>query len=204
MTENLKNSVLWIILLCCMIPLSAQKKSFQPGYIITYSGDTIQGLVKDRSREPFVKLYDKIRFRKMGASRTRRYAPETILGYGYQGQHFISMPLREESTLFKFRYYIDRSAPQVFLKAIEQSEGLLYLEQLIQDDDDYLDSVPFFYRPGRSDLVRVTQGIFGLRKKRLSAYFSDCPALVEEITKPDSKLRTVADLYEFCIANCKL
>ncbi len=200
-----KRPVLLIILLFCINLLSAQKKSFHHGYIIEHSGDTIQGLIKDRSPEPFVALYKKIRFKKEDRSRTRKYEPDDIKGYGYQDQHFISMPLREESGFLKFRYYTDASTPWVFLKVIEQSEGLFYFEQLfVHDDNDYLDFIPFFYRPGRSNLVRVTQGIFGFRKKRLAAYFSDCPTLVEEITNTTSNIRTVAELYTFCITHCKL
>ena len=176
MPEKFKKSVLLIIFLCCMNPLRAQKKSFHHGYIIQHSGDTIQGWIKDRSPEPFVTLYPKIRFKKKSRSRTIKYAPIDIKGYGYQGQHFIAMPLREESTFFKFRYYTDAIAPHVFLKVIEQSEGLVYFKQLfVLDDNNYLDFIPFFYRPGRSDVVRVTQGIFGFRKNGLQLIFMTAP-----------------------------
>lgn len=205
MTEKSKKSVLLIIFLCCINLLSAQKKSFHHGYIIQHNGDTIQGWIKDRSPEPFVTLYPKIRFKQEGRGRTGKYGPDDIKGYGYQGQSFISMPLREESTFFKFRYYTDAIAPPVFLKVIEQHEGLIYLEQLfVHDDNNYLDTFPLFYRPGTNEMVRVTQGIFGFRKKRLATYFYDCPVLVDEINNPHSSIRTVEELYKYCISNCKL
>ena len=201
----LKQLMLWVIFFCCISPLTAQKKSFSSGYIIQHSGDTIKGLIKDRSPEPFVSLFKKIRFKMGRRSRTRKYGPDDIKGYGYQGQHFVSLPLREETTFFKFRYYSDASAPRFFLKVIEQSEGLIYFEKLfVHDDNNYLDSFPLFYRPGRSDLVRVTQGIFGFKKRRLAGYFSDCPDLVEEISSPNSNSKTVHELYTFIITNCKL
>lgn len=189
--------------MCGVYSLSAQKRSFHSGYIIEQNGDTIPGLVKDRSPEPFVSLYNKIRFKKAGRSRTQRYGPNDILGYGYQGQHFISMPFREESTFFKFRYYTDETAPRVFLQLIRQSEELIYLERLFEEQEDgYLDSIPLFYRPEATELVRVTQGLFGFRKKRLTAYFPDCPALHQALYEDTPTLNSVSELYEFCLAHC--
>ncbi|WP_299537164.1 hypothetical protein [Ulvibacterium sp.] len=203
MSEMFKRPILVVILLCAIHPLTAQKKSFQKGYIIAMNGDTIPGLVKDRSPEPFVSLYNKIRFKEAGRSRTKKYVPDAILGYGYQGQHFLSMPFREESAFFKFRYYTDEAAPRVFLKVIRQSEGLIYFEYLfVHDDNSYLDAFPLFYRPGDPEMVRVTQGLFGFKKKQLANYFSDCPALTEELFTDKTSFRTVPELYAFCLVHC--
>ena len=203
MSGRFKRRIVLVICVCSLHTLMAQKNSFHPGYIIEQGGDTIQGRVKDRSPEPFVALYNKIRFRKADRSWTKRYGPEDILGYGYQGQHFVSVPFREESTFFKFRYYTDAASPRIFLKVINRSEQLVYFEQLfVHDDNSYVDSIPFFYRPGRKDLVRVTQGIFGFRKKRLTAYFSDCPEFIEEINRDRPSVRTVWELYGFYVAHC--
>ncbi|RKN81187.1 hypothetical protein [Ulvibacterium marinum] len=203
MNRIFKRQMLVVILLCAIYPLTAQKKSFHTGYIIAQNGDTIPGLVKDRSPEPFVSLFNKIRFKEAGRSRTKKYGPNDILGYGYQGQHFVSMPFQEESTFFKFRYYTDKTAPSVFLKVIRQSEGLIYFEYLfVHDDNSYLDAFPLFYRPGDPEMVRVTQGIFGFKKKQLATYFSDCPALTEELFADKTAIRTVPELYEFCLVHC--
>ncbi len=203
--DRLKGPVLVILFLFCINALRAQKKSFAEGYIIAHSGDTIPGWVKDRSPEPFVTLYNKIRFKQEGRGRTRKYGPDDILGYGYHGMHFMSLPFREENGFFTFRYYTDVSAPRVFLKVIATTEKLMYFEQLfVHDDNSYLDAFPLFYRPGSNEMVRVTQGIFGFKRKRLRDYFSDCPALVEEMMYPNSKIRTVPELYGFLVARCDL
>jgi len=192
-------------LICGLFLAQAQKQSFAEGYLIEQSGDTIKGLVKDRSPEPFVNLYHKIRFKRLGRGRTRKYTPDDIAGYGYQDQHFISIPLREESTFFKFRYYTDASAPREFLKVIATTDKLMYFEQLfIHDDNDYLDAFPLFYPLGSNEMVRVTQGIFGLKRKRLADYFSDCPALVEEMMSSNSKIKTVPELFEFLVHRCDM
>lgn len=203
MNRIFKRQMLVVIFICGLYPLTAQKKSFQEGYIITMNVDTIPGLIKDRSPEPFVSLYNKIRFREAGRSRTKKYGPNDILGYGYQGQHFLSIPFREESAFFKFRYYTDATAPRVFLQVIRQSEELIYFERFfVHDDNSYLDAFPLFYRPGDPEMVRVTQGIFGFKKKQLATYFSDCPALTEELFADKTAIRTVPELYEFCLVHC--
>jgi len=203
MKRNYQKGALLLLFSLALYPLSAQKRSFFEGYIIEQRGDTIYGLIKDRSPEPFVSLYSKVRFRAAGTSRTRKYGPRDIWGYGYQGQDFISMPLREESQFFKFRYYTDASAPWVFLRVVQQSKELIYLEQLfIHDDNSYLDSFPLFYRPNSNELVRVTQGILGFKRKQLAAYFSDCPALIEELQIKKPIFRNVPELYEFCLTHC--
>ncbi|MHA7862941.1 hypothetical protein [Flagellimonas marinaquae] len=199
-----RNPYLLILLLFFGLqPLLAQKRTFQQGYIIELTGDTIQGLLKDRSPEPFVSLYNKVRFKKEGKGRTFRYSPDDILGYGLQGEHFISMPFKEESNFFKFRYYTNVSAPRTFLKVVRISKNLMYLEQFfVHDDNSYLDFIPFFYKPGSTTLVRVTQGILGFKKKALAAYFSDCPEIAEELYADLPTIQSVPELYEFYIVHC--
>ena len=200
-----KNYLGLLLTLIGVLTVSAQKRNFQEGYIITKDKDTVYGWVKDRSPEPFVSLYNKIRFKEQGRGRTQKLAPDAILGYGYNNQHFIAMPFREESRFFTFRYYSDAAAPTVFLKVVERTPELLYLEQeYVHEDNSYVDFTPFFYRPGRKDLVRVTQGIFGFRKKRLTRYFQDCPAVLDLLNTKNSASTTVWELYDFCVAHCDL
>ena len=181
----------------------AQPKGFVAGYIIPQNGDTLHGFIKDRSPEPFVSLYEKVRFRQKEKSRTKKYSPDTILGYGFANEHYISTRFREASNFFKFRYYTDAAAPKVFLKVVKRSSNLLYLEQLYLDDDNsYVDAIPFFYKPGSRKLVRVTQGVFGFKKKRLMAYFYNCPLVVQALSKEKVEIQGILELYNFCVANC--
>ncbi len=57
----------------------------------------------------------------------------------------------------------------------------------MDSESDNIDVVPLFKRSDESSLVRVTQGIFGLKKKKLSAYFEDCPRLVDKIVAGEIK-----------------
>jgi len=44
-------------------------------------------------------------------------------------------------------------------------------------------------------MVRATQSILGLKKKLLSEYFDNCPALVEKINEPE--IRTPEDVLMY-------
>ena len=203
MSQTLKFFVLAVFICVGCNIAHAQKKDFQKGYLIAKNGDTLNGFVKDRTPEPFVSMYKKIRFQKEGTNRVRKFGPDTILGYGYNGNDFISVPFREEARFFKFRYYSDTSAPKVFLRVVRRSANLVYFEQLLeQDDNNYLNTVPFFYKPFSQEMVRVTQGLFGFRKKHLAEYFSDCSELIQAVNRSNSEVESVMDLYEFYHLNC--
>ena len=49
--------------------------------------------------------------------------------------------------------------------------------------------------------IRVTQGLFGLRKNRLREYFGDCPILIEKIET--GELRAPLEIAAFYNQNCK-
>ena len=58
------------------LKLQAQHKGYYEGYVITWEGDTLKGLVKDRSPGTFVSLYSKIRFKPEQSIFKKKY-----LGY---------------------------------------------------------------------------------------------------------------------------
>jgi hypothetical protein len=188
-----------LILLACMIlPLHAQKKGYSKGYIITLEGETIDGRVKDRSSGTFLELYSKIRFKADDARVSKRYSPEEILAYGADNQHFESLPIYEESAFFKFRYYLHESHSWSFLKLIARDGDLSYYHwEYVDGDSNYLDHIPLLYREGSSEMVRVTQGVLGLKRKRLIEYFQDCPDLAMAIH--EKELNGIWEVYDFYV-----
>jgi hypothetical protein len=95
-----------------------------------------------------MKLYPRIRFKPKDAILRTKYSPADILGYRCGDRTFESFPIEEDAAFFRFRYYLD-------------------------DNSNYLDFIPLFYRPGSNAMVRVTQGVLGLKRKRLVEYFQD-------------------------------
>jgi len=193
--------MLFLLLFWNLLHLNAQKKGFEPGYIITLERDTLIGQVKDRSPEPFVELYARIRFKPEGRSSRWKYRPKDILGYGAGGRDYESVPLWEESSFFKFRYYLEPNAEKVFLMVLKRQGGLTYyLREFVQDDNSYLDFYPLFHREGSNEMVRVTQGVLGLKRKRLITYFSDCDELVRALY--NKELKDTDEVYYYYLEFC--
>lgn len=191
--------ILLILLLTFSTLCQAQKPGYKSGYIITLDGDTLQGWIKDRSPEPYVELYNRIRFIPDGKKRRKKLSPDGINGYGYEGIHFLSIPYFEEQVFFaRTRYHSRPSDPRRFFKVIRFNEKLRYYErEYIHDDNFYPDFVPFFHVPEKGEMVRVTQGILGYKKQRLTEYFDRCPDLSSEFEEVD-----IRSLYRFILQNC--
>lgn len=188
--------ILWILLAFIIQPVHAQKKGYTRGYILTIEGETIEGWVKDRSSGTFMELYKQIRFKADDALTNRRYSPEEIQAYGIGDQHFESLPIYEESAFFKFRYYLQKNHKRSFLRLIARDMDLsFYHWEYIDDESNYLDYIPLFYREGSAEMVRVTQGVLGLKRKRLMEYFQDCPDLVLALHRKE--LHEIWDVYDF-------
>lgn len=193
--------ILLIIFALIILPARAQKNGYSRGYIITLDGETVEGQVKDRSSGTFMELYKRIRFKADNASFKRKYGPDEILGYGVNDQYFESVPIFEETAFFKFRYYVHNNYDRVFLRVIASTADLTYFHwEYVDSESNYLDYIPLFYRSGSTDMVRVSQGVLGLKRKRLIEYFWDCPALVQAIEKKE--LDEIHEVYDFYVDRC--
>jgi hypothetical protein len=201
MYKHLIRYILLLLFALIIIPAQAQKNGYSQGYIINSEGETIEGQVKDRSSGSFIELYKRIRFKPDNAHIKRKYSADEILGYGMNDQHFESVPLYEETAFFKFRYYIDESYDRIFLKVISWDADLSYFHwEYVDSDSNYLDYTPLFYREGSDQMVRVTQGVLGLKRKRLVEYFWDCPDLVQALKSKD--LDEIYEVYDFYLERC--
>jgi hypothetical protein len=201
MQKHIRRYILFILFAFTIIPSHAQKKRYAQGYIINLEGDIVEGWVKDRSSGTFLDLYTRIRFKPDNSLLKRKFSPDEILGYGINNQHFESVPLYEETAFFKFRYYVNVDYDRVFLKVISMNADLTYFHwEYVDSDSNYLDHTPLFYREGSDEMVRVTQGIRGLKRKRLIEYFWDCPALVKAVEKKE--LNEIEEVYSFYLERC--
>lgn len=201
MNKYLKGSLVIILLAWMVIPLHAQKKGYSRGYIINNSGETVEGWVKDRSSGMFLELYQRIRFKPDDALVRKKYNPDEILAYGTGDQMYESVPLIEEASFFRFRYYVHENYDRVFLKIISSNDHLTYFHwEYIDDESNYLDYIPLFYKNGTDEMVRVTQGILGLKRNRLMEYFRDCPELVRAIE--NRNLQEINEVYNYYLDHC--
>ena len=201
MQKPIRRYMLLILFAFMIIPTHAQKKEYSQGYIINSEGETVEGWIKDRSSGPFLDLYTRIRFKPDNAFYKRKYSPGEILGYGINNQHFESVPLIEESAFFKFKYYLHEGNDRVFLRVISRNADLTYYHwEYVDSESNYLDYIPLLHRIDSNEMVRVTQGILGLKRKRLIEYFWDCPDLAMAIEK--KKLNEISEVYNFYLEHC--
>ena len=201
MYKYARRYILLLLFALIILPAQAQKNGYSQGYIINFEGETIEGQVKDRSSGTFFELYKRIRFKPDNAPFKRKYSPDEILGYGINDQHFESVPLYEETAFFKFRYYVHEDYDRTFLKVISMNDDLTYFHwEYVDSESNYLDYTTLFYRNGSDEMVRVSQGIRGLKRKRLIEYFWDCPMLVRAIEKKE--LNEIDEVYNFYLDHC--
>lgn len=201
MLKQLNAYLLLILFGFMLLPLQGQNKSYSPGYIITLEGDTVAGWVKDRSTGMFPELYSRIRFKAENSAFRKKYSPDQILAYASSDQIYESLPLWEESDFFKFRYHVSEGSERIFLRVILKSDVLTYYHwEYIQDENGYLDYIPLFYRIGSDQMVRITQGVLGLKRKRLIEYFRDCQVMCAAIA--EKELNEITDVYYFYLDKC--
>lgn len=185
---------------CAITSAHAQKKDYSQGYVITEEGDTFEGWVKDRSSGTFPKLYTRIHF-KPDRGGKRKYGPDDILAYSANGQLFESVPVVEASEFFRFYYPVNDGNKRVFLKVLAREADLTYFHwEYIDGESSYIDYIPLFYRDGFDEMVRVTQGILGLKRNKLADYFSDCPDLASYILA--KQLNESFEVFDFYLDRC--
>jgi hypothetical protein len=197
----MKISLIVLISYLLFAPYSFASKGYFEGYIVTHSGDTIYGMVKDRTVEPFQSMLEKIKFIEKGTRRPKKYRADEISGYKCANREYRVVRYLETSEFFKIRYYIGSRGDFVFLRLIKDAGPIIYYErEFTHDDNDYIDSFPLFHLTHTNEMVRVTQGILGLKKKRLSEYFADCQGLVSAINS--DQLKTSEDVFNWYINSC--
>jgi hypothetical protein len=180
----------------------AQSGGFAKGYIIKNNGDTLRGVIKDRTKPPYERKYKKIRFRGKGLA-SGRYSPRKIAKYCIGADCHQSLWMYSKRKFVK-EIPISESAKgdKVFMKVVVDGYLSLYYYEFNDAESHTIDYIPFYKRKDETVLARVTQGIFGLKKQLLARYFADCPNLVEKIEKGEIKSPIeIAEYYNSFVRN---
>jgi len=179
---------LYSVLVLLILPVSVfGQKDYHNGYIITNKNDTLNGRIKDRKPPPFGKLFKKVRFKHKNII-ARKYGPEKLKGYKQGNDQYESLWIDVSNSFFRETYLsIPDSGEKRFLRVIVKGYLTYYKWEYEDDESDYIWSKPLFKREDEPSLIRVTQGVFGLKKKNLAKYFRDCPTLVDKIENGELK-----------------
>ena len=181
----MKNTILTFLLLVILnfifCPEIMAQHGFESGYIVTLQHDTIKGTIKDRNATGMENLYRKIRFYGPDGRR-KKFGPDEIRAYARGSQVFVSMwyETYNQSMVQRYNSILGKGVQRFFRVVHSGYLSYYHLEYLDGEFDD-IDFIPLFKRMDEPAMVRVTQGIFGLKKKRLAEFFYDCPELLEKI-----------------------
>ena len=183
------------VIYCLIIKIGIAQSGYYPGYVVTNKGDTLRGLTNDRREGSFARLHKKIKFKGKGIF-TKRYSPNQIAAYAKSDMIFESKWIKHSRTLLREEYESIRGqGNKVFMQVIASGYLSLYHWEYIDYESSIVEYVPLYQRTNENSFVRVTQGIFGLKKKRLGEYFSDCDELITLIN--EGKVKTPLEILYF-------
>lgn len=182
-----KGLILSLFFLAILLPITiVGQKNFEAGYIVLNNQDTLYGFIKDRKPHPFGGLYKKIKFK--GKSRKSKFGPREILAYKKGGSIFESLWVGDSGKLFDQSLMATQDAGEAAFFKVAARGFLSYYHREFEDaDSGYIDYIAYFKKEDNSKMVRVNQGLFGVRRKALIQFFNDCPPLAEKIRNKEIK-----------------
>lgn len=192
--------ILLFFVLVLASSLSFSQKGYEYGTVITNKNDTIQALIKDRGYGIHGSRYKKIRV-KDGGLIAKRYSPYDIKSYSVGNDMYESVWL--SSTLRGLRevFVSERNqGKKHFLKVVVSGTVSLYYWEIRDYESGTNDYIELIKRKHQQEYIRASQGIFGLKTKRLAEYFSDCSLLVEKLNA--NELKNAVDVVNFYNSNC--
>ena len=199
MTKSAGIILLFFLLTVIPLGLYAQRH-YEPGYVVLTSGDTLYGKIKDRKPEPFGKIYKKIRFRD-GGWFAKKYVPSELMSYKAGERTYESSWLSYELSIFGSRLIsVPGRGNKQFLRVLVKGPLNYYSLETEDHDSGYYRDIPYLKREDKREIVRATQGIFGLKRKLLAEYFDDCPAMVKALE--EKEIRSVFEVVELYQRRC--
>lgn len=190
------------LITCCLIILPSivlSQEGYHTGYIVDVAGDTIAGLIKDRKPGSTERL-KKIRLISDNGQ-SKRYSIHELKGYRIMDEVYEVLWVNEIMQGLKTNYVLKKgSGEKRYLKILSSGKLIHYQEELIEQGSEFTQSIDFLRRPGEGHMVRATQGILGLKKKRLTEYFNDCPELTIRIN--NAQINSVNEILDFYSASC--
>ncbi|WP_296618362.1 hypothetical protein [Marivirga sp.] len=154
------------------------QSKYQNGFVVTIQNDTIYGQLRDRSPEPFGKIFDKVKMKGFWIF-DKRYGPKDLNSYTTGNKVYESIWYDSYTKLFSvFHISTYGEGEKVFMRLSIDGNVKLYWDEFRDPDSGYEEAIPFFKKKNSKEMIRVTQGIFGFKKKHLANLFADCPELV--------------------------
>lgn len=188
------------VLLLSMGSKVLAQAEYKKGYLVTLSNDTISGYIQEKSSFEYTKKTKFIFKDEQG--KKRKFKVNKIKAYYIDNDWYEGIWVLESTVRLVNSYTTkDGYGERKFLKVIERGELIHYQEELEDQGSQFIQSVDFIKRPQEDRMVRATQGLLGLKRKRLIEYFQDCPSLRSQIE--NKQVNTVAEILDFHSLNCQ-
>jgi hypothetical protein len=177
------------------------QSKYQNGFVVTNQNDTIYGQLRDRSAEPFGKIFTKVRMKGFWIFE-RRFGPKDLNSYMIGNDIYESIWYDSYSELFSiFHISTVGKGKKVFMRLAIDGKVKLYWDEYRDPDSGYELEIPFFKKENSTEMIRVTQGILGFKEKYLANLFSDCPLLVNKMK--DNFFESPEQMAVFYNLNCQ-
>jgi len=175
------------------------QKHYLSGYVVLHSGDTIHGIVKDRTPEPFGDLFERIHFKSKQTGK-KRYGAKDIKSYKVGNNVFESHRIALKSFNrgnFLFRTLNRNGGERAFLKVIKKGKLNYYNREFRDPDSGYYDYHSYYRKEGEYKFFILLSSIFGFNHKETAEYLKDCPLVSKKVLNKELKnFITIQELYE--------
>lgn len=150
-------------------------------YVVLFNGDTLQGSVIHVNKKSFSPRYlKKIRYTDTN-KKSHKINRKEILAFRVDGVIYESFWLKRSSKKFTLDnpiYTINqKSGKQHFLRLVNSGIISHYQLEWWEQGESTPMSMDLLKKEQDQFLIRATQGVFGLKRKTLSRYFSECAEL---------------------------
>lgn len=201
---DLKRIGFVISLLFGVSSLTQAQQTSSADYLVLNNLDTLYGTVKYINEDAINRdFYRKIRFTNRDGKR-KKFRWKEVLAFSINGTAYQSFWLHQSSRkimLVNPRYDIDpANGEQYFLKLVHKGKLSQYALEWFDQGNADLSSMALLKKEGDSYFIRADQGILGLKRKVLSAYFADCYELSQAIEQKE--IHEVAEVVNFYHSNC--
>ncbi len=165
------------------------------GFIITKKGDTLYGWIKDIKIENMDRPNSKIRI-QLEKGKKSKHKLKTISIIERGDEIFETFWLEKNGSVFNEKYIVTNNKGDFqLLKCISTGDLSHYIKLYIDQESGVFESIDFLKLKNSNVIIRATQGVFGLKKKKVAEYLNNCEAIVTKIKSEEVK--TIFDVVSY-------
>jgi hypothetical protein len=172
-------------------------------YLVLQNGDTLVGEIQRIKRKRnSIKFLKKLHYKSDSGKKTK-YSYDQITGFTIGEDIYRKYNLEQVSDLRIIKSYyrfVPYGGEETFLRVWLEGPLSHYEYEWIDGSDDELSRFSLLKLENSETLIKITQGLFGTRKKVLMDYFDSCPAMQEMINQSGSI--TAQEIVHFYYSNC--